>query len=44
MHHATKKYSDLEIILTHDLLLAGDKLYTQTDLIPGNNSLYQQSG
>jgi hypothetical protein len=33
-HHATKKYK-LEIIFTHASLLAGDKFYTQTHLIPG---------
>jgi len=41
--YATKKYRELEIIFTHALLLVGDKLYTQTDLIPGENSLYQQA-
>jgi hypothetical protein len=43
MHHVTKKYRELEIILTHVLLLVGDKLYTKTDLNPGKNTLYQQA-
>jgi hypothetical protein len=43
MHHATKKYRELDIIFAHAFLLVGDKLYTQTDLIPGDNPLYQQA-
>jgi hypothetical protein len=44
MHHATKNYRELEIILTHALLLLGYELYTQTDLIQGENPLCQKTG
>jgi hypothetical protein len=43
IRHVTKNYRELEIILKHVLLLVGDKLYTQTDLNPGKNPLYQQA-
>jgi hypothetical protein len=43
IRQVTKKCRELEIILTHALLLVEDKLYTQTDLNPEKNPLYQQA-